>query len=281
MKTHLVIQTAHKTFCGANWRWDSRLQSGDLRRGFNLWYVVKGHGLLKTVEGSFELNRGDCFLLKSQEEHLGTADKADPVVVSWCCFDYFYDSGLRASPVKMCPLPRHRLLTETAFFESLMDRLIGSFQSDPDGIGATQWLQAALNEVNRHDFHLKTLQGIDLEHAENIDHVCCSIRENPGRKLLVLQLAAKASMCVDHFIRVFKRHKGVTPGDYIVDCRIEAARGLLQSSTHNISQIAELLGYPNVYAFSKQFKERTGKAPTHYRRRTGKDHRQLKKRTGP
>ena len=268
MKVHLVIQTAHKTFCGANWRWDSRLQSGDLRRGFNLWYVVKGRGLLNTVEGSFELNRGDCFLLKSQEEHLGTADKADPVVVSWCCFDYFDDSGLRVPTGKMCPLPRHRLLTETAFFESLMDRLIDAFQS-----GATtesvQWLQVALNEVNRQDLHLQTLQGIDLEHAENIDHVCRSIRENPGRKLLVSQLAAKASMCVDHFIRVFKRHKGMTPGDYIVDCRIEAARGLLQSSTHNVSQIAELLGYPNVYAFSKQFKERTGKAPTQYRGRTG------------
>jgi transcriptional regulator GlxA family with amidase domain len=149
-----------------------------------------------------------------------------------------------------------------------MDRLIEAFQS-----GATnesvQWLQAALNEVNRQDLHLQTLQGIDLEHAENIDNVCRNIRENPGRKFLVSQLAAKASMCVDHFIRVFKRHKGMTPGDYIVDCRIEAARGLLQSSTHNISQISELLGYANVYAFSKQFKERTGKAPTHYRVRTG------------
>lgn len=267
MDSHIIIRTAHKSFCDANWRWDSRLQSGDIRLGYNLWYIVKGHGLLNTVDRPFELNRGDCFLLRSWEEHLGTTDKANSVVVSWCCYDYFDAAGRRVSPDKVRLPPRHRLLTETTFFESMMDRLIESFQADSNATQAVQWLQAALNEVNRQDRRFQTLQGIDLDHAELIDQVCRNIRENPGQKFHIPQLAAKASMCVDHFIRVFKRHKGMTPGDYIIDCRIEAARGLLQFSTHNISQIAELLGYPSVYAFSKQFKKRTGKAPTHCRGR--------------
>jgi len=265
MNSHIVIRTAHKTFCGANWRWDSRLQTGDIRLGFNLWYVVKGRGLLKTPEGPFELNRGNCFLLRSWEEHLGTSVKEDPVVVSWCCYDYFDSRGRRIPPEKMRIPQRHRFLPETVFFESLMDRLIDSFQADPAGQNPVQWLQSALNEVDRQDSRIRTLQGIDLEHAGLIDQTCRIIRENPGRKYRIPRLASKASMCIDHFIRVFRRHKGMTPGDYIIDCRVEAARGLLQSSTHNISQISVLLGYPNVYAFSKQFKERTGKAPTHYR----------------
>ena len=269
MKTHLAIRTAHKTFCGANWCWDGRLQSGDIRLGYNLWYVVKGRGLLKTAEGAFELKRGDCFLLRSWEEHYGTSDRTDPVVVSWCCYDYFYDSGKRKPPENNNLLPRHRFFVESVFFEGLMDRLIEAFQTEPAGAEAVQWLQAALNEVKLQDCRVRTLQGIDLGHAEIIEQTCLSIRENPGRKLHVSQLAAKASMCVDHFIRVFKRHKGVTPCDYMVGCRVEAATGLLQFSTHNVSQIAELLGYPNVYAFSRQFKKRSGMAPTSCRGRKG------------
>ncbi len=267
MNSHIIIRTAHKTYCGPNWFWDSRLQSGDIRLGYNLWYVAEGKGFLKTPEGQFELNRGECFLLRSWEEHMGTSVKEDPVVVSWCCYDYFDVRGRRISPEKVRIPQRHRMLTETSFFESLMDRLIESFQSDPNGKRTIEWLQAALNEVDHQDQRLKTLQGIDLEHEEMIGQICRNIRENPGHKFRIPQLASKASMCVDHFIRVFRRHKGMTPGEYVINCRLEAARGLLQSSTRNISQIAEILGYPNVYAFSKQFKERTGKPPTFYRGR--------------
>ncbi|OGV54970.1 MAG: hypothetical protein A2X45_02835 [Lentisphaerae bacterium GWF2_50_93] len=269
MDPHIIIRTAHKTYCGANWHWDSRLQSGDIRLGYNLWYVAKGRGLLETPGGPFELRRGDCFLLRSWEEHLGTSVREDPVVVSWCCYDYFDARGRRLDPGKVRIPQRHRFLPETVFFESLMDRLIEAYQEAPDGPQPVQWLQSALNEVEQQDSRIRTLQGIDLEHAELIDLICRNIRENPGRKFRIPQLAAKSSMCIDHFIRVFRRHKGMTPGDYIVDSRIEAARGLLQFSTHNISQVAELLGYRNVYAFSKQFKERTGKPPTHYRGRKG------------
>lgn len=265
MEFYIKIRTAQKTFCGAKFHWDSRLQSGDIRLGFNLWYIVKGRGRLETPEGAFDLSRGDCFLLRSWEEHLGTADCEDPVVVSWCCYDYFDAEGRRIAPDTTNLSPRHRRLTETEFFESIMERLIESFQSNPSSERPVQWLQAALNEVDRVDLRSQTMYGINLEHSETIEKVCRSIRENPGRKLRMPHLALKTSMCVDHFIRVFKRHKGMTPGEYIINCRIDAARDFLQFSSYNISQISELLGYPDVYAFSKQFKERTGKPPTHYR----------------
>ena len=78
-------------------------------------------------------------------------------------------------------------------------------------------------------------------------------------------MARQASMSMDHFIRVFRRHAGVTPREFVIESRITAARGLLQLSSLGISQIASQLGYVDVYAFSKQFKARTGQPPSSFR----------------
>jgi AraC-like DNA-binding protein len=253
MTRNLIIRAAHRTFCSPDWRWESRLQSGETRLGFNLWYVAKGKGSLKTVEGRFELKHGDCFLLRSSEEHLGTADPNDPTVVLWCSFDYIDSDGGRF-PLDETALPRrYRAVSNTVFFESLMARLIEAFGEDPKSDRAIRWLESALDEVEREDRLTKMMRGVDRDHAEIIDRICRDIRENPGRRFKASKLASKSSMCVDHFIRVFRRHTGITPGEYMINNRIDAARGLLRSSSHSIGRIAEILGYSNVYAFSQQF----------------------------
>jgi transcriptional regulator GlxA family with amidase domain len=70
----------------------------------------------------------------------------------------------------------------------------------------------------------------------------------------------------DHFARLFRKHAGNSPGDFVVRARIDAAMGLLRSSSHSVKRIAELLGYPDVCAFSRQFRQKTGRTPTEHRR---------------
>jgi AraC-like DNA-binding protein len=57
----------------------------------------------------------------------------------------------------------------------------------------------------------------------------------------------------------------VTHADFIVEARLNRARQLLLESTLSVSQIADELGYEDVFFFSRQFKERTGRTPTEYR----------------
>ncbi|MDD2708871.1 MAG: AraC family transcriptional regulator [Verrucomicrobiae bacterium] len=268
----MKIRAAHKTFCDARWRWNSRLQSGDFRLGFNLWYVARGEGRLETPGGSYELGAGDCFLLRSWEEHLGITGPGGLVVVSWCCYDYFTANGKRLAPDPVHLPPRHRRMIETAFFESLMDRLIEAWQADPQSPLARHWLAAALAEVARQDQRQPSLSGVDLEHARMMETIRQSIRENPGRNHKVSKMAGQAAMSTDHFIRIFKKHTGVTPHEFAIVNRIEAARGLLLSSSQTISQIADQLGYGNIYAFSRQFRERTGHSPSQFRSASMKLH---------
>ena len=69
-----------------------------------------------------------------------------------------------------------------------------------------------------------------------------------------------------HFRRLFKKACGISPVRFINKIRVERAEGLLISSNLTLAQIAEIVGYSDVYYFCKQFKKTTGVAPGAFKR---------------
>ncbi len=67
-----------------------------------------------------------------------------------------------------------------------------------------------------------------------------------------------------YFFRLFVRRFGVSPSQYVKKLKIEKACQLLWINKYSVTQIAEMLGYSDVYYFSRQFKEHMGVAPSQY-----------------
>lgn len=82
----------------------------------------------------------------------------------------------------------------------------------------------------------------------------------------VAQMAAQAGLSPEHFSRLFRRVNGQSPMQFIVSLRITHARHLLRESSLSVGEIADRLGYADVYFFSRQFKEQTGVSPLAYRK---------------
>jgi len=78
-------------------------------------------------------------------------------------------------------------------------------------------------------------------------------------------IAAELGMSRAHFFRIFKEHTGLTPYQYHLELKLNRARQMLRNSDLAVKQIARLLGFSNVYHFSKFFKNKTGLAPTPWR----------------
>ena len=70
-----------------------------------------------------------------------------------------------------------------------------------------------------------------------------------------------------HFDYLFKINFDTTPNRYILMKRIERAKELLRSVNLNIEEIAYMIGYKDVYYFSKVFKDVTGVTPSSYKRK--------------
>jgi AraC-like DNA-binding protein len=91
------------------------------------------------------------------------------------------------------------------------------------------------------------------------------IDQNIGRSPGLGEIAQHAGLAPEYLCREFKRITGCTPIVYRDSQRIIAAKRMLRYSGRSIKEIAELLGFADVYYFSRVFKKIVGIPPGKYR----------------
>lgn len=92
------------------------------------------------------------------------------------------------------------------------------------------------------------------------------IESNLSEKLTLEIVAEKAHFSPFHFHRLFKIIVGETVNNFINRKRIEkAAAYLLHQKEKNITEIAEIVGFSNLSAFSKSFKKFYGISPNKFK----------------
>ena len=94
------------------------------------------------------------------------------------------------------------------------------------------------------------------------------IRAHIDEAIHLEQLAAAVSLSPFHFHREFKRSTGVTPHQYIVQVRMERAKGLLSGSDMPLAQVAAQVGFADQSHFCATFRRTTSMTPRTYRNAT-------------
>jgi AraC family transcriptional regulator len=89
---------------------------------------------------------------------------------------------------------------------------------------------------------------------EWIEANCCS-------RISLEQIAAVANMNSQHFLRMFKQVYHITPHQYVIGCKLEKAKQLLQSTQLTVAEICNTIGFESVYSFSLLFRRRFGVPP--------------------
>ena len=69
-----------------------------------------------------------------------------------------------------------------------------------------------------------------------------------------------------YFTTIFHKYTGLSPREYILQCRFRNGCRLLTETDLTVQQIAEQVGYEDYMAFSKAFRKKYGMSPTAYRR---------------
>lgn len=104
-------------------------------------------------------------------------------------------------------------------------------------------------------------------YAAAVAAACRLLAAQPGKKGDSLErLAHAAGLSYERFRKVFKEQTGLSPNAYRLRRRVDAARALLHERQYPLKEVAHRLGYPNVFTFSRQFKQWTGHPPGRLRR---------------
>lgn len=96
--------------------------------------------------------------------------------------------------------------------------------------------------------------------------VCAYIDAHYREEIHREELGELVFLNTDYLSRIFRKEKGISISNYIIQKRVEEAKKLLTQSTLPINTVSLYVGYSNFSYFTKMFKDNTGYAPLEYRR---------------
>lgn len=105
------------------------------------------------------------------------------------------------------------------------------------------------------------------ERAGIIKQACQLFNKDPRGRSSTRDISLQLGMGYESFRKVFKDEMGISPGDYRIQSRVNTAKTLLLDTDYSIKEIALVLGFPDSFTFSKQFKKVTGVSPSEFKQR--------------
>lgn len=113
---------------------------------------------------------------------------------------------------------------------------------------------------------MSSKREIDIQIPSVVLDAIRFIQINLSTEITVVQLAKRANLQIDYFSRVFTKHTGERPVEYIQNKRIERAQYLIVTTQLTFAEIAEDIGFQNLPYFYRVFKKVTQMTPSEYAR---------------
>lgn len=110
------------------------------------------------------------------------------------------------------------------------------------------------------------LDRVGIPEVELADAIEAYLKESYRQPYSLDRLAEAFRNKPAYLLRLYKRIKGTTPTQVVIQMRIEKAKRLLQGNRDiEIKQIAAAVGYNDPLYFSRLFRKETGVSPTVFR----------------
>jgi AraC-like DNA-binding protein len=93
------------------------------------------------------------------------------------------------------------------------------------------------------------------------------LREQRETTPSIAALAREVGISPFHFIRQFEAVFGVTPHQFRIQTRLDAAKDLLATGNYSVTDVCMEVGFSSLGSFSALFARKVGESPSTYQRR--------------
>ena len=221
---------------------------------YDLSYMFDGHGWYSDSDGKIkEVEKGQGILVAPGFRHKYggfNANYVEDAVSFWGpVADHLFNAGVIKNGILKIGRAR-RLLP---IIELALDN---SWDSQ---IKANVELQKFLS-----DLYFENKSATDQENPE-FARLIEEIKKAPERYWGLDQMTDFCGMSASQLNRIFRKQTGMTSKNYIDSIKMQLASEMLSENSKTVREIADRLGYPDPYHFSRRFKEMKGYSPQKYR----------------
>lgn len=238
------------------------------RSEYIIHFILSGKGTFSVNGNTWELTKGQMFLIHPDEPITYTSDYNDPWYYAWIGFNGIrVEQILRncgfSKTVRVLPAPTPEITLKK--IENILDARQLTVSND---LRRTSYLIELFADLI--DFHTdhalkKTSSHHDYSTSVYVEHAIEYIQYFYQMGINVSDIVNYVGISRAYLNNSFQKELGVSLQKFLIDFRMHKAAALLLGSNRSISEIAQSVGYEDALTFSKAFKKKFEVSPKLYR----------------
>jgi AraC-like DNA-binding protein len=236
----------------------------------------RGEQIFRVADQLYHLRGGELFVTRPDEPHSSGGYASGPGIMYWLAVKVPKPGrpllGLSSTDSRLL-VDRFLRLPDRHFkairgVKPLFDQLI-QLHDDPDAFLRKSRMKATMIRLLLAILESSARHTAQTQPSQRMARVIQTIRERPQGEYRLRDLARQTHLSLSRFTGRFKAETGVSPWQFILETKIEAAQKRLRAGREPITHIAIDLGFASSQYFATVFKRIAGQTPRDYRKDTG------------
>jgi AraC-like DNA-binding protein len=245
--------------------WDSG-PIGKVMTDIDIWYIIKGSGSVQINSNWYDFTAGDIITIHpGQIYEREKATYEDPFEMFYAHILLFETSDVRQNKLLQRCWPAKIPMQVCLDIKKLFNHLFETCTTQPVGVELLtkaitgQILYLIFNVLQKTQYtetHLPPSYPKLLQAKQYIN-------EHYHEELTIEKIAESCNLSASYLSAMSKRFLGISPIDYQISIRLQAAK-LLLAKDMSVTYVAHNTGFNSIHHFSRIFKKKTGISPSHF-----------------
>jgi AraC-like DNA-binding protein len=204
---------------------------------------------------SLEVEKDQIFFLKQGSKYRRVADPEQP-------FEFILISYAMSDEGTSLPFAEVNPVGNPAYYRAAFNEILDVWTRKR--LGYKLRCNAMLHDICYHLANDVVGRNLDDRAVAKLNPAIEYMEKHYRSPVTVEQLASRVNLSVSYFHRLFRETYGASPTQYLISIRVDMAKDLIRSGLYTMGEIADKVGYDDIYYFSRMFKKATGQSPTSY-----------------
>lgn len=231
---------------------------------YALWIITSGSLTIDYASEHYDLSKGDVFFFYPQVLYHSTSTNG-------CSFHFIHFDAVLGNNCQALHFYHFDGYYPAGKTDSSLSSLISSVASTHKKEPFSEWeihgsLILYLSNIMKMKYQEDGDDAISIHNSAmaRLQPVLIYINHHLSEPIYIQELAASINLSEKYFITFFKKTMGITPIQFITQVKMKKALEYLHEQNYSVKEVASMVGYTDIYTFSKVFKRIYGVAPTKF-----------------